>query len=349
MPHNYLMSQNKRTRRSAKEKRLALWLAFLFCATTALAMGELDFVETNASSGAFPLFDTTPTPIMVEANDWPGVVRAASDLAEDVNRVTGKRPQTFFQPPTGENNVVIIGTLGKSQIIDQLVRAKKIEASVIVGKWESFFLQVVPQPLPGIENALVICGSDKRGTIYGIYDLSEQIGISPWHFWADVPAKHHDKLFVKAGKFVQGPPSVKYRGIFLNDEAPDLSNWIHEKYGNAPGYSGAANYGRGFYTNLFEVMLRLRANYLWPAMWNNAFNAAIMDRVIIGENAEVHDSIIGRHVVVNSSQRKPTKITAVSVIADDVKLEEGCQLSATKIYPHQTIRGEFQNQTIIAN
>ena len=127
-------------------------------------------------------------------------------------------------------------------------------------------------PCPGIKNALVICGSDKRGTIYGIYDLSEQIGVSPWHFWADVPPKHHDQLFVKAGKFVQGPPSVKYRGIFLNDEAPDLSNWVREKYGEVPGQAGSANYGRGFYTNLFEAILRLRGNYLWPAMWNNAFN-----------------------------------------------------------------------------
>ncbi len=132
-----------------------------------------------------------------------------------------------------------------------------------------FFIKWCQNLLQGIENALVICGSDKRGTIYGIYDLSGQIGVSPWHYWADVPTKHHDRLFVNAGKFMQGPPSVKYRGIFLNDEAPDLTGWIQAKYGSAPGYSKAANYGPGFYTNLFELMLRIRANYLWPAMWNN--------------------------------------------------------------------------------
>ncbi|HKI68498.1 MAG TPA: glycosyl hydrolase 115 family protein, partial [Verrucomicrobiae bacterium] len=130
----------------------------------------------------------------------------------------------------------------------------------------------VPNPMPGVDNALVIAGSDKRGTIYGIYDLSEEIGVSPWYWWADVPPKHHDQLFVRAGKFIQGPPSVKYRGIFLNDEAPDLTDWVREKYGTVPGMPGVANYGRGFYTNLFELMLRIRANYLWPAMWNNAFN-----------------------------------------------------------------------------
>ncbi len=130
----------------------------------------------------------------------------------------------------------------------------------------------MPKLLPGVESALVIAGSDKRGTIYGIYDLSKEMGVSPWYYWADVPVVHRDELFVKARRYIQGPPSVKYRGIFLNDEAPDLSNWILEKYGAAPGFSGAANYGRGFYTNLFEVILRLKGNYLWPAMWNNAFN-----------------------------------------------------------------------------
>jgi hypothetical protein len=253
-------------------KALPLLLG-LMAARDCLALGETSYVETVPSAGAFPLCDAnSAATIFVESNDWPGVVRAAGDLQADINRVTGKTPGMLSGGKISSANVIIIGTLGKSSVIDQLVREKKIDVSEIAGKWESYFVQVVSKPLPGIDSALVICGSDKRGTIYGIYDLSEQIGVSPWYYWADVPAQHHDQLFVKAGRFVQGPPSVKYRGIFLNDEAPDLSNWIHEKYGNAPGFSGAANYGRGFYTNLFELMLRIRANYLWPAMWNNAFN-----------------------------------------------------------------------------
>ena len=252
-------------------KTMPLWL-WLATPHDCLALGETQYVETTGSRGSFALFDKTPATILVSTNDWPGVIRAANDLSADVNRVTGKSPAVFNQSKSADQNVVLIGTIGKSEVIDQLIREKKIDVSQIAGKWESFFLQVVPNPLPGIENALVICGSDKRGTIYGIYDLSGQIGVSPWYYWADVPAKHHDQLFVKTGQFAQGPPSVKYRGIFLNDEAPDLSNWIHEKYGSAPGYPGAANYGPAFYTNLFEVMLRLKANYLWPAMWNNAFN-----------------------------------------------------------------------------
>ncbi len=242
------------------------------------ALGQASYVEFGPVGHAFPLVENkSAANIFVNSGDWPGVVRAANDLAADVARVTGLSPQI-----TGENNlgknVVIVGTIGKSEIIDRLIREKTIDVSEITGKWESFFIQVVPEPMRDVDSALVIVGSDKRGTIYGIYDLSEQIGVSPWYYWADVPATHHDELFVRAGKFVQGPPSAKYRGIFLNDEAPDLSNWIAEKYGtvptgtNPPVPPGVANYGRAFYTNLFEVILRCRGNYLWPAMWNNAFN-----------------------------------------------------------------------------
>jgi hypothetical protein len=129
-----------------------------------------------------------------------------------------------------------------------------------------------------VQRALIIAGSDKRGTIYGIYDLSEQIGVSPLYWWADVPAQHKDALYVKPGKYLQGPPSVKYRGIFLNDESPDLSGWVAEKFGtvpvkdNPPIPANVANYNSQFYTKIFEVILRMKGNYLWPAMWNNAFN-----------------------------------------------------------------------------
>ena len=253
--------------------RRFLLLGAVFCySLRVFALGEPNFIETTAAPGSFPLVSSSAATLVLDANDWAGVLRAANDLGTDVNRVTGRAPAITKDLKDAGKNVVIIGTIGKSDFIQQLVRDKKIDVSAIEGKWESFLVQVVPKPFPGVDSALVICGSDKRGTIYGIYDVSEQIGVSPWHYWADVPAKHHAQLFVKAGKFVQGSPSVKYRGLFLNDEAPDLSNWIRAKFGNAPGFPSAANYGPGFYTNLFELMLRLRANYLWPAMWGNAFN-----------------------------------------------------------------------------
>jgi hypothetical protein len=227
------------------------------------ALGEARYVENNPGSGSFALVGADTASILVGTNDWPGVVRAAHDLQADVARVTGHTPALIDNPKAGGKNAVIIGTIGKSALIDELIRKKKIETPEIAGKWESYFLQVVAKPLPGIENALVICGSDKRGTIYGIYDLSEQIGVSPWYFWEDTPARHADALYVKAGKYVQGPPAVKYRGIFINDEAPDLTGWVQQRYGN---------YNHTFYTNVFELLLRLKANYLWPAMWNNCFN-----------------------------------------------------------------------------
>jgi hypothetical protein len=259
--------------------KILLLVAVLLAPRNSFAIGQEKYVETNPGKDSFPIVEQKIVAnLYVDTNDFAGVARAAGDLRADIARVTGLSPAIAHVEKNLGKNVIIVGTIGISELIDRLIREKKIDVSGIAGKWESFLTQVVPNPLPGVENALVICGSDKRGTIYGIYDLSEQMGISPWYYWADVPPTHHDELFVKAGKFLQGPPAVKYRGIFLNDEAPDLSNWIQEKLGtvptgtNPPVPPGVANYNRQFYTNLFELILRLKGNYLWPAMWNNAFN-----------------------------------------------------------------------------
>ena len=239
-----------------------LYLFFLCC--DVLAVSQQHYVDTAHNKGDFILSEKDQTAtICVDSNDWPGVIRAANDLQADVNRVTGRVPEIKNEISGTGKNVVLIGTIGKSRIIDKLIADGKIDAKQLTGKWESFLIQVVSEPLPGVDNALVIAGSDKRGTIYGIYDLSQQIGVSPWYWWADVPVEHKDALYVKAGKYQQDEPVVKYRGIFLNDEAPALTNHVLEKYGN---------YNSKFYTKLFELLLRLKGNYLWPAMWNNAFN-----------------------------------------------------------------------------
>ncbi len=183
------------------------------------------------------------------------------DLQADIHRVTSLTPSITHDAPYPAN-VILIGTIGSSTIIDQLIRDKKIDVDAIRGKWEANLIQVVPHPLPGVASALVIAGSDKRGTIFGIYDVSEQIGVSPWYWWADVPVPHRDALYVKPGRYVEGEPAVKYRGIFLNDEAPSLTNWVNEKYGG---------FNHFFYERVFELLLRLKANYLWPAMWDSAF------------------------------------------------------------------------------
>jgi hypothetical protein len=239
-------------------------LSVAMIAPAAFGLGQPRYVEESFRTGSFTIAKSSSVAsLCVDSDDYPGVVRAVGDLKEDLYRVTSLTPAIDNDPKDSGPNVILIGTVGKSRIIDQLVRANKINAAAISGKWESFFIQVVPKPLPGVASALVIAGSDKRGTIYGIYDLSEQIGVSPWYWWADVPVQHKDALYVKAGKFVTGPPAVKYRGIFLNDEAPALTGWVKEKFGT---------YNHEFYERVFELLLRLKGNYLWPAMWDNAFN-----------------------------------------------------------------------------
>ena len=240
------------------------------------AIGQPSYVTTASTAGSFPLVQgQSAASILVDPADWPGVRRAVSDLQADVQRVTKLTPAILNDATRLPPHVVIVGTIGKSPLIDRLIRERKIEASGIAGKWESFFLQTVASPIPGVSSALVIAGSDKRGTIYGVYDLSEQIGVSPWYWWADVAPEHKGALFIKPGKYQQGEPSVKYRGIFFNDEKPDLDFWVRAKFGERPtpggGQGTAANFNSQFYTKVFEVLLRMKANYLWPAMWNNAF------------------------------------------------------------------------------
>ena len=239
-------------------------LCTLFWVASVCALGQTRYVEFAATPGSVRLAsDGTATTILTDSQDYPGVLRAARDLQTDISRVTSIRPQMISDATAPATDVIIVGTLGKDRLIDRLVGEAKLDVAAIRGRWESFIIQVVSQPWPGVKRALVIVGSDKRGTIYGLYDVSEQIGVSPWYWWADVPVTHRNQLFVRAGRYVRGEPAVKYRGIFINDEAPALSGWVREKFGN---------YNHQFYEKVFELLLRLKANYLWPAMWNNAFN-----------------------------------------------------------------------------
>jgi hypothetical protein len=244
-------------------RMMLLLVVLLPCSPlSAFTLGDTPYIETSASSGSFPIATNgRATPIYIDAKDDPGVIRAGHDLQSDIRRVTSLTPDVTHGTPFPAN-VILIGTIGSSGVIDQLIQNKKIDVEAIRGKWESNLIQVVANPLPGVHCALVIAGSDKRGTIFGIYDVSEQIGVSPWYWWADVPVPHRDSLYVKPGKYIEGEPAVKYRGIFLNDEAPSLTGWVNEKYGG---------FNHLFYERVFELLLRLKANYLWPAMWNAAF------------------------------------------------------------------------------
>jgi hypothetical protein len=225
---------------------------------------EVDaYVTPTPRADRFPLSTGGhAAPLYISAADYPGVLRAARDLRTDVGRVTAAEPVLSVDSLPNERNVVIIGTIGRSPVIDRLVREHRLDVTGIAGRWETFVVQVIAKPQAGIDRALVIAGSDKRGTIYGIYDLSAQIGVSPWYWWADVPVRRQSAVYVLPGRHTLGEPAVKYRGIFLNDEAPALSGWARETFGG---------FNHQFYEKVFELVLRLKGNYLWPAMWGNAF------------------------------------------------------------------------------
>jgi hypothetical protein len=243
---------------------LLILFGVLLSPSITYGLGQRQYVETTDKPYNFAIVRAGhASPIYVDENDYPGVQRAVQNLQADIARVTGCTPALFHENDSPGSDVIVVGTLGKSALIDRLAREGKIDVSAIKGEWESFTLQTVSDAFPGVKHAIVIVGSDKRGSIYGVYDVSEQIGVSPWYWWADVPVRHHDVLSIRPGTYTQGPPAVKYRGIFLNDEAPALTGWVKEKYGN---------YNHQFYEKVFELLLRLKANYLWPAMWDNAFS-----------------------------------------------------------------------------
>jgi len=223
-----------------------------------------NFVTEKNEAGAFPVVTSSQiTSIYVDSTDDWLVRKAVSLLQNDIEMVTGKKPEIISSVPSSIRNVIIIGTIDKSSLIQKIVSEKKLNVDSIKGKWETFKLQTLGDPVNGIQNAFVIAGSDKRGAAYGVFELSEQIGVSPWYWWADVPVKKKNEIFIKKGTYKFGPPSVKYRGIFINDEAPAFSGWTKEKFGGV---------NHLVYEKIFELLLRLKANYLWPAMWANAFN-----------------------------------------------------------------------------
>ncbi|WP_234359333.1 glycosyl hydrolase 115 family protein [Plantactinospora sp. BC1] len=230
------------------------------------------FVSTRSKPNSLPLVERgRAATLVVSASDHPGVVRAAGDLRTDVERVTGVRPAVVTDQVPRQGEVVLVGTIGKSPLIDRLIAAGKLDVRGIAGRWETSLQQIVANPLPGVRRAFVIAGSDQRGTIFGTYEVSKQIGVSPWYWWDDVPARQSDELHVLPGRHSQGTPAVKYRGFFINDENPALGTWAPNFFGPglAPGYEGGFN--RHFYAKVFETMLRLKANYLWPAVWGRAF------------------------------------------------------------------------------
>ena len=247
-------------------KKLILSLFFLVQIICANAKDHEDIVTENLNSGGFTLISQSkPVGVIVAENDKKGVLIAVQNLQKDFERVCGKQAQLFNSPTSDTKQCIIVGSL-ESPYVKQLIKAKQLDEKELKGKVEKYIMTVVNNPLPGVDEALVIAGSDMRGTIYGVYELSEQIGVSPWYDWMDVPVVKHQNLAIKRGSYTAGEPAVRYRGLFLNDEAPCLTTWVKNTFGTEYG-------GHEFYARVFELILRLRGNYLWPAMWGWSFYA----------------------------------------------------------------------------
>lgn len=205
------------------------------------AQAAEQFVKFSAPQQDALLLTGSNDTIRYSQNDWKGVKMAVENLRNDLRAVTGS-----------DKAPVVVATVGKSELAKKYAR----ECKQLKGKWEKFLIFTD-------NGRLVVLGSDKRGTIYGIYELSRQIGVSPWYWMADAPISRHDKIYVVPGTYTDGEPKVKYRGIFINDEWPSFGGWCTNQFG---GINSKA------YRHIFELLLRLKANYFWPAMWGTNFN-----------------------------------------------------------------------------
>lgn len=261
---------------------------FIAVSMVGLHGADVPWVHDTFANGDFKLAQGTQLADVYYAPEDAKAVQIAANLfAEDVERVTGHKPLVKTDATKLTGQAVIAGTFGKSSLIDKLVADGKLDAKPITGQWESFIITTVANPLPGVSSALVIVGSDRRGTAYGVFEVSKGIGVSPWYWWADVTPEHHDDLFVAAGLKKFGPPSVKFRGIFINDEDWGLNPWASKTFepdasGSAPKFAPLvhppasaaeaaaeakiASIGPKTYAKVFELLLRLKANTLWPAM-----------------------------------------------------------------------------------
>ncbi len=238
---------------------------FILCSTIFLTknLSAQNFISDKNENGNFPIVSQTATAICTDENDDWLIQKSASLFQNDIEKVSEKKPEITHAIPSAIANVIIIGSIKNSKLIQQLIQSKKINVDSIKNKWEAYQIQIVKNPFKGIERALVIAGNDKRGTAYGVFEMSKEMGVSPWYWWADVPVKKKKEIYVNKNIFVHARPLVKYRGIFINDEAPAFSGWTKETFGGVNHH---------VYEKVFELLLRLKANYLWPAMWGNAFN-----------------------------------------------------------------------------
>lgn len=280
---------DRRSKPARSLSNIALSLAGLSCLIFCSAISAQRIsVDSKFQKDDFKLvFNGQSADILVSSEDAKVVQIAAGDLASDVERVTGKKPRVVNDPAPTSTNAVIIGTLGQNTLVDKLSKNGKINAGRIRNKWESFLIATVKNPIPDIDIALVIVGSDRRGTAFGVYELSKMIGVSPWYWWADVTPERKKDLALSPGTIISREPSVKYRGIFLNDEDWGLQPWAAKTFEPETGDIGPKTYAK-----VFGLLLRLKANTLWPAMHEvtRPFNSDPQNRKVADDYAIVMGS-----------------------------------------------------------
>ncbi|WP_241215056.1 glycosyl hydrolase 115 family protein [Sphingomonas sp. S-NIH.Pt15_0812] len=248
--------------------RTRYWLGMAVLGLAGRAMAQDCAAPVNACAapraGSLRLIaGARPAAVVVDASADPAVRSAAQGLAGDLARVAGGPAAEVRTTLPASGELVLIGAIGRSPLIDRLVRAGRVSTASVAGRWEAYRQVVVDRPFPGIARALVILGADRRGAVFGTYDLSERIGVSPWAWWADVPVRRQADLSITAGTRVDAP-GVRYRGLFINDEEPAFGSWARSHFG---GVNAKA------YAHVFDLILRLKGNYLWPAMWGKSIAA----------------------------------------------------------------------------
>lgn len=256
------------------------FISFLTVSLLAICCHAQSIIIDKASNETFSLAEAV---ICVDPNDYELVQHSAISLQKDIEMITGiKLPITTSIP---QKNTIIIGSSERSSLIRSLEKNGKVNLTFLKNNWEGYLIK-------SSANSLIITGSDRRGTAYGVFEISRQLGVSPWYWWADVPVKKKEGIFVKKNVSVSDAPKVKYRGIFINDEAPALSGWSKEKFGG---------FNHTFYEKVFELILRLKGNYLWPAMWGNAFydddslNIKMADKYGIVIGTSHHEPMMKAH------------------------------------------------------
>ncbi len=295
-------------------------------------LGAADFALLQGGSAATVVYST---------EDAKVVEIAAALFADDIERVGGVRPAVTHSSSGLAGPVVLVGTIGQNPAIDALIAEGRLDVSAIAGTWERYRIEVVDTPMPGVSRALVIVGSDRRGTAYGVFSLSEAMGVSPWYWWADVPARARSAIHISATPYASTGPSVQFRGIFINDEDWGLQEWSEKNFESGP--DEVKDIGPKTYAKVFELLLRLRANYLWPAMHpsTRAFNAYADSKVVADDYA----------IVMGSSHAEPMLRNNVDEWSRFVDPANGQSYSSSQFHYGTNQGGVYRywEQRVIAN